>query len=184
MDKRDYAKPHTYKGLPELLANTYDVALSEPERMATTGDLRRFLESAAMPVERSIADDDLAEVHAVREQVRAVFLAPSDAEALKHLNLLLSGVTPELRVLEADDKLSLLLFPVVSHKVAENVRSVVAIALGQVVERLGFDRLRACEADPCRDLFIDTSKKGARRFCSPRCASRKHVSTFRSRRAS
>ncbi|NTB87673.1 CGNR zinc finger domain-containing protein [Agrobacterium tumefaciens] len=183
MNKRDYALP-SGKGLPELLANTYDVALPQPELMATADDLGRFLETAAIPFEHSISKDDLEEVHAVREQVRAVFLSTSGAEAMKCLNVLLNNVKPELRVQEVDDKSSLQLVPVISDKIAENVRSVVAIALAKVVERLGFDRLRACEADPCRDLFIDTSKKGSRRFCSPRCASRTHVSTFRRRHAS
>ncbi|WP_424929766.1 CGNR zinc finger domain-containing protein [Agrobacterium pusense] len=33
----------------------------------------------------------------------------------------------------------------------------------------------------CRDAFIDTSKKGTRRFGGPPCASRWHVSAFRIR---
>ncbi|WP_369292618.1 CGNR zinc finger domain-containing protein [Sinorhizobium sp. 7-81] len=42
--------------------------------------------------------------------------------------------------------------------------------------------MRVCVADPCRDAFIDTSKKGSRRFCGNRCANRWHVATFRQRK--
>lgn len=181
MKKKDYIKHSAPGGLPELLANTYDVALPQPERMVTVDDLRQFLEVAALPVPGMLSDDDLSGVHAVREMVRAVFLASSHDEAMGRLNVLLNTVKPELHFSEVDGKPSLRLVPAVSHKVGENVRSAVAIALAQTIESLGFDRLRSCEADPCRDLFIDTSKKGARRFCSARCASRTHVATFRSR---
>jgi predicted RNA-binding Zn ribbon-like protein len=180
--KTNYIEPATLSNFPELLANTYDVALPEPERMATIDDLRAFLENASLTAVQSLSTDDLAAVHEVRQQVRAVFLAKSDDDAMDCLNLLLNEVRPELIISAAQNGVSLQLVPRVSDKIAEHLRSMVAIDLAQTVERLGFDRLRACEADPCRDLFIDRSKKGAKRFCGPRCASRAHVSAFRSRK--
>jgi predicted RNA-binding Zn ribbon-like protein len=183
MQKEHYIEPAALENLPELLANTYDVALPNPEQIETIADLRTFLESASLPTEATLSMDDLAAVHEVRQQVRAVFLAKSMDEAVNCINLLLSEIRPELIIRPVQNGVSLQLAPIVSDKVAKNLRSVVAIALAQSVERLGFDRLRACEADPCRDLFIDRSKKGAKRFCGPKCASRTHVSAFRSRRA-
>jgi len=45
-------------------------------------------------------------------------------------------------------------------------------------------RLRECEADDCRLLFLDTSRPGSRRWCSmERCGNRHKVRELRSRRA-
>jgi predicted RNA-binding Zn ribbon-like protein len=43
-------------------------------------------------------------------------------------------------------------------------------------------RVRECAADDCRLLFVDTSRPGARRWCSmQRCGNRSKVRTFRQR---
>lgn len=176
-------QPDAFEGFPENLANTYDLALPEPEFLGTVSDLGRFLKKMALPVVHPLSNDDLADVHAVRDMVRAVFLATSSLEAMTELNELLLGVKTELRVLQSDSKSPIQLRVLVSDKTGENVRSVAAIALARTVERLGFSRLGVCQADPCRDMFVDTSKKGAQRFCSSRCASRTHVAAFRQRLA-
>jgi predicted RNA-binding Zn ribbon-like protein len=45
------------------------------------------------------------------------------------------------------------------------------------------DRVRECAADDCAFLFVDTSRPGTRRWCSPtRCGNREHVRDHRRRR--
>jgi predicted RNA-binding Zn ribbon-like protein len=57
-----------------------------------------------------------------------------------------------------------------------------AIGLTKALEHFGIERLRECAANPCREAFVDTSRNGARRFCSHRCANRTNVAAYRERR--
>ncbi|HEY6538901.1 MAG TPA: CGNR zinc finger domain-containing protein [Candidatus Dormibacteraeota bacterium] len=57
------------------------------------------------------------------------------------------------------------------------------IALAVVIGSPGGTRLGICSAGHCDRAFIDTSKNGSRRFCSPSCLSRTKVAAFRARRA-
>jgi predicted RNA-binding Zn ribbon-like protein len=57
------------------------------------------------------------------------------------------------------------------------------IALAVVIGSPGGARLGLCSAANCDRAFVDTSKNGSRRFCSPNCLSRTKVAAFRARRA-
>lgn len=57
------------------------------------------------------------------------------------------------------------------------------IALAVVIGSPGAARLGVCGSPHCDRVFIDTSKNGSRRFCSPTCLSRTKVAAFRARRA-
>lgn len=54
----------------------------------------------------------------------------------------------------------------------------IAVALCEDAGRLG-----ACDRDGCDTVYVDTSRNGRRRFCSPRCANRWHVARSRARAA-
>jgi predicted RNA-binding Zn ribbon-like protein len=57
-----------------------------------------------------------------------------------------------------------------------------AKAIGRLVEAEDLGRLRACEGAGCTLWFVDRSKAGQRRFCSPSvCGNRAKVAAFRSR---
>ncbi|MGA9775751.1 MAG: CGNR zinc finger domain-containing protein [Candidatus Dormiibacterota bacterium] len=56
-----------------------------------------------------------------------------------------------------------------------------ATALATVIGSGGAWRLGTCRANRCDQVFVDTSKNGRRRFCSPRCLSRDKVARFRAR---
>jgi predicted RNA-binding Zn ribbon-like protein len=44
------------------------------------------------------------------------------------------------------------------------------------------DRIRQCEGPPCAVLFVDTSRKGQRRWCSmSACGNRAKAAGFRAR---
>ncbi|MEV0644761.1 CGNR zinc finger domain-containing protein [Phytomonospora sp. NPDC050363] len=63
---------------------------------------------------------------------------------------------------------------------------VVAAAARDAVEMIGTDareRVRQCQGNNCKLLFLDTSRPGNRRWCSmQRCGNRHKVSTYRHRR--
>ncbi|MBW4718524.1 CGNR zinc finger domain-containing protein [Saccharothrix sp. SC076] len=67
---------------------------------------------------------------------------------------------------------------------ADRLAARIGLALGGVLRALGHERFRACEAPGCRGVFVDTSRAGRRRYCTPGlCGNRVHVANHRSRRA-
>ncbi|GHF49614.1 putative RNA-binding Zn ribbon-like protein [Amycolatopsis bartoniae] len=45
-------------------------------------------------------------------------------------------------------------------------------------------RIGCCRRPGCDTVYVDTSRNGRRRFCSPECANRSHVAAHRQRRKS
>lgn len=170
--------------LAEDLVNTHDVTLPEPEHLRGPADLDRFLSERGLllPEGRSATPEDLRAVRGLRAPLRAVFEARDEAVAAGALNGLLEGaaLAPTAETGSGSWRLGLR----VSRDLPLPRRVAVEAALGLVgaLERLGLDRLRACAADPCRDVFVDTSRNGSRRYCGPGCANRHNVAAFRGRR--
>jgi hypothetical protein len=56
------------------------------------------------------------------------------------------------------------------------------VAVNELVDlvlTVGQERIRACGANPCRQIFVDTSRNGRRPYCSRRCANRVNQSRHR-----
>lgn len=64
---------------------------------------------------------------------------------------------------------------------ADRVLVEAAMALVDVVRADAIDRLRDCEAEDCAGIFVDLSKNGSKRYCSPRCGNRMNVRAYRER---
>jgi predicted RNA-binding Zn ribbon-like protein len=66
-----------------------------------------------------------------------------------------------------------------------DVRGLLAVLAREGVELLGgelSDRIRQCEGPPCAVLFVDTSRKGDRRWCSmSACGNKAKAAGFRKR---
>jgi hypothetical protein len=56
-----------------------------------------------------------------------------------------------------------------------------ATALARVLGSPEADRLGLCSASSCDRAYVDTSRNGARRFCSTACQNRVKAATFRER---
>src|SRR5581483_5972615 len=56
-----------------------------------------------------------------------------------------------------------------------------ATALAMVLGSPMADRLGLCSAPSCDRAYVDTSRNGARRFCSTACQNRVKAATFRER---
>ncbi|HWN33719.1 MAG TPA: CGNR zinc finger domain-containing protein [Pseudonocardia sp.] len=61
---------------------------------------------------------------------------------------------------------------------AASMATALAIVLGNPM----FDRLGVCSAPQCDRVFVDTSRNGAKRFCSTACQNRVKAAAFRARR--
>jgi predicted RNA-binding Zn ribbon-like protein len=168
--------------LAEHLINTYDTFLDEPEHLKSPADLKRFLHRYDILGEPT--DADLAAVRDLRSQLRAAWNADALATNLALLNPILSTVpaTLHLHASEADAQRSTVQYKLDSSlSLVDQLRFEAALGVSAALEMYGLERLRSCASEPCRDVFIDTSRNRSRRFCSERCANRYNVQAFRSR---
>lgn len=168
--------------LAEDFINTHDLYLEEPEHLLTPADLEIFLVAHRIQPQEPVTQAELEAVRLMRDQVRSAWTAATVKEAVDILNPLLGEIPVRLGAkIEDQDAVSI-------HYDLPSDRSIVAqlglqSALGIValLQHEGLDRLRACAAAPCRDVFVDTSRNKSRRFCSDRCANRYNIAAFRER---
>ncbi len=66
---------------------------------------------------------------------------------------------------------------------AEGVAAICALGLATVVASGSTDRLGCCDASSCDRVYVDTSRNGSKRFCSPACQARAKTAAFRARRS-
>lgn len=169
--------------LAEDLINTYDTFLEQPEHLLTPTDLRLFLEQHGVALSTLPTLEELALVRGLRESLRAIWNAESPALATERLNQLFASLraTPRAEI-EEDDKVRLTLLPEPRMPLMERLTLATALDIVQLLQIYGLERLHFCAADPCRDVFVDTSRNRTRRFCSDRCANRYNVAAFRERK--
>ncbi len=176
--------PYKNRGaiLAEGLINTYDTYLEQPEHLREPADLRAFLSEHGVEAGDSVNQAALAEVRTLRTQLRACWTAQSSGEMIALLNPLLgqTGVTVQLQEDEAD-QVYLQFNPVIEPTLLQRLAFDCAMGITTILQEHGVDRMRACAAEPCRDVFVDTSKNKTRRFCSDRCANRYNVAAYRDR---
>jgi predicted RNA-binding Zn ribbon-like protein len=164
------------------LVNTFDPYYDQPESLREPADLARFLQQWGITPERPLDQRDLAQAHALRARLAAVFDAPAAAVAAS-LNDLLAGarVLPRLAA-DATGGWRLELAAEPDTWALERLTIEGTLGLARALERHGPARLRRCAASPCEEAFIDTSRNHSRRYCSQRCANRHNVAAFRRRR--
>jgi predicted RNA-binding Zn ribbon-like protein len=63
------------------------------------------------------------------------------------------------------------------------LRAVAGIDLTAALSRWGIERLRTCDAAPCIDVFVDSSRNGRRRYCGTLCQNRVSAAAHRVRKA-
>jgi predicted RNA-binding Zn ribbon-like protein len=171
-----------YDALAENLVNTFDASLAEPEHLRCVEDVGRFMRHHGLEPAQMTAHD-LAMARSLRLTTRRVFESRDAQQALRRTNLLLRHQYYVARLSMQDAATQLHWRIGVEGAAIARLEAAVAINLAALLKTVGFDRCRICQATPCRDVFIDLSKKGGRIFCGPRCASRVHVARFRGRQS-
>lgn len=168
------------------LINTYDPYLKEPEGLKTPADLAVFMQERGIEVLSSLSLADLRNIRAWRSQLWEALNAAELEGTLNMLNRLLEeGSAIKLRLNTDDNDNNALHLeydlpqstPPTSRLKLESVTG-----LGLAIKHFGMARLKSCQARPCQEVFIDTSKNGLRRFCSDRCANRYNIAAFRGRK--
>jgi predicted RNA-binding Zn ribbon-like protein len=176
-------------GVATDLANTSaTVMVSTGEALPDREALRRFLAEHGIDAEALSGaglptDDDLVEVHALRDAVRDVLESEAAEDAVAGANALVrrAGGGPELHR-DAEGTWQWYAVSRSGAALADELALLVGTGLLGVLRTLDHDRFRSCASPTCSGVFVDTSRSGRRRYCMPdRCGNRVNVANFRSR---
>lgn len=148
------APPATYEDLIE----EYDYRGTDP---VTAGEARELNDWAA--------------------RLRRLFDEPGQAARVDLANELLAVVAARPYISQHHGRPPHFHYAPSGAPTAQRIKAYTAVGLAQAVcEDSG--RVGSCGRDGCVTVFVDTSRNGRRRFCSPECANRSHVAAHRQRR--
>lgn len=166
------------------LVNTLPETDSEGvDRLAAQEDFDAYL--ADYPYTGALLRDEkeLSAVRAIRRPLRALWDVDRDG-AVPLVNAMLRDgrALPQLVIHDGYDWHI--------HATEENAplatRMLVeaAMAFVEVIRSDQWDRVRICDADDCRSVYVDYSKNGSKRYCDTgNCGNRMNVNAYRRRRA-
>jgi predicted RNA-binding Zn ribbon-like protein len=162
------------------LVNTLDPYLADPERLPDAEALRRFLGEHG--IDTLVNRLDVQRCRALRGRLLQVLTAPTAADLVARLNALIAEVATGAEVVaRARGAWALRLTPRPRHRLDERLTATTVDELVDLVTTVGPERIRACSAAPCREIFVDTSRNGRRLYCSRRCANRLNATRYRHR---
>lgn len=163
------------------LVNTWDPYLADPERLPDTEALDRFL--AEHGLDEGASGRALERCRTLRKRLLDILTAPGSSELVSRLNSFIADVGGRAAVARRADGRWVLAFEQQSpRRLDEQLAGLAAGELVELVVELGPERLRGCQAAPCAEVFVDTSRNGRRRYCSSRCANRVNAARHRRRR--
>ncbi len=157
-------------------------AFRDPATMPTAGDLRAIL--GASGLDGTVTDADVGTARGLAAQLREVFVAADNAEATRVLNLLMATSNIRPHISDHDGRGPHMHFAPPEASLMERVRTNTVVGLSVVVCDYGKDRLGACGAEGCDNVFVDISRNAQRRYCSEACANRSNVAAHRARQRS
>ncbi|MGC7094150.1 CGNR zinc finger domain-containing protein [Amycolatopsis lurida] len=165
------------------LVNTSPVVRSTGEALPDLAALERFLADHDLRSDAARTTDDLAEVHALRDEVRAVLEATED-DAVRRATALVARASTEPGLhRDAADRWQWHVTTAPHASLADELSVLMGTGLLGVLHALSHDRFRHCAAPDCNGVFVDTSRAGRRRYCMPDlCGNRLNVASHRARR--
>ena len=97
------------------------------------------------------------------------------------MNALLADAAAQPFVSTHDGQPPHLHFAAEDADVVTRVRASTAAGVAMVLAESDPSRLGRCAAPGCRTVFVDVSRAGRRRYCTPACATRVNVAAHRAR---
>jgi predicted RNA-binding Zn ribbon-like protein len=169
--------------LPELLVelvNTYDRKCDPPERLRSPADVERLLGRHRLLGANRATKADVHEIRLLREQIRSVFEAADEDETHARLNQILAAAQVVPRVVRDQRGERKIYFAPREAPLARRIACDAGLGMAiMLTSHPG--RLKVCAADPCRNVFIDTTRNRCRRWCSDACGGRVNVAAHRAR---
>jgi predicted RNA-binding Zn ribbon-like protein len=156
------------------------------DRLRSPADLARWFVAAGLAsAEVPATERDLRRARDLREALYRLFTAtrtgrPADPADLMVVNDRAATPPPVLRLTQAGDG------RVVAVADASTAASLLALVAHDAIDLLTgplADRVRECEGETCKVLFVDVSRAGHRRWCSMDvCGARSKMAAYRHRR--
>lgn len=141
----------------------------------------RFLDDHGLSAPGSIGKQEIEKVHNLRARLAAAFMAPDETTSVTILNELLDEVGTHPQLTDHDGGGWHLHYVPAGKAVSQQLTTVAAMGLANVIAEHGFERIGICSANECRDVYIDTSRNKSRRYCDDSCSSRMNVAAYRAR---
>lgn len=178
---------HDWRHLEHVLGTLTTLINSAPpaadeEELGDVEALQRFVRDRVITEVEQPTARDIAPIHQVRSQLRAVFVAPDENSRTELVNGLLASARILPRLSDHDGLgLHLHYFPpfatIEEHLVADG-----AMALAALFTAGEGDRLKVCGAPDCSRVMVDSSRNRSRNFCdSGRCGNRVNAAAYRER---
>lgn len=162
------------------LVNTYWVLASPPDRLTDVGAYQQILRDADEDaLAGQLGPGDLAELRALRDEIKPVFAAESAAAAVAVLDPLLRDAAIPAR-LTAEDGAVRWDWGAIQRGMPA-LRARLLTALSAQLIRHGTVRTGVCQADPCTCVYVDRSRARTRRYCCDQCNDRAAASAYRRR---
>ncbi|WP_346776541.1 CGNR zinc finger domain-containing protein [Streptomyces sp. HNM0574] len=178
-----------YSNMAVQLVNT-----ERPDRgedTLTSVEAVRELCGPMVQMAKRAAEADVGRLRAVRTRLRAVFAAAAEGDEVRAVDLLNAllmefPTSPQISGHEFldDEGRPRWHMHLADHPVTATAGYAATACMGLAfhLTELGVDRLGICNADPCRNAYLDTSTNRSRRYCSDRCATRANVAAYRARK--
>ena len=164
----------------ELVNSAYDGPDDTLSDVASLGD---FVSREDVSGVDALRDADVVEVGRLRQALRRVFDAASDAEAAVLVNDLVAVAQVTPRLTNHDGHAWHMHYSAPGATLAERLSVDGGMALAQVIAADERERLRVCAAPDCVRVLVDLSRNRCKRYCDARtCGNRLHVAAYRERR--
>ncbi|MEO3803837.1 CGNR zinc finger domain-containing protein [Nonomuraea sp. B1E8] len=157
--------------LAAALVNATDFSPAAVEAILTE---HRLLRAAVTPAQAG-------ELREWARRLRPVFGELDQDTQIRLVNELLDVTASKPYVSAHDGREPHLHFFSVDADIVARARDTTAGGLAMAMSFAGGRRLGRCDRDGCGVVYIDTSRNGRRRFCSPACANRVNVAAHRAR---
>ncbi|PWV45678.1 CGNR zinc finger domain-containing protein [Nocardiopsis sp. L17-MgMaSL7] len=164
------------------LVNTSPQVRGAGDTLSGTGALREFLAENGVDWGEP-SPDDLKEVLTLRSRVRGILETEDEDETAEAANDLVARAAggPSLER-DGDGRWRWYVGIVPDASFADRLAVLVGTGLLGVLEVLSHDRFRYCASPLCEGMFVDTSRAGRRRYCTPSlCGNRLNVANHRAR---
>ena len=159
------------------LVNSLD---GDDDRLADPDSLNRYLDTWGFTGTRRGDRAELASVHELRPQLRALWTCDKDSLVVR-INAMLRDAHALPQLVRHDEWDYHLHATPPDAPLATRMAVEAAMAFVDVVRGEELNRLRTCEMDDCDNVTVDLTKNKSKRYCDASCSNRAAVNAYRAR---